>query len=124
ISALMNALALKLDDAILHYGLGLSFYGLELKQEASECIRTALLLGLGSHTLHARGLLAFTERENCRWQQAAEEEALMRRMVDESPATAAITTSAFGHVTLTDDPLHQLKACTLMANTWRDLAPV
>ena len=41
-----------------------------MKAEAAECVRTAILLGLGSSDVAARAQLAFLEREACRWTAA------------------------------------------------------
>lgn len=124
ITAFMEALTIQMDDAITHYRMGISFYEMQLKEEASECFRTGLVLGLGANALHVHGMLAYAERENCRWVQAAEEEANMRSMVDALDDTARVMTAPFAHVTLTDDPLHQLKACRLMSNNFADIKPV
>jgi len=124
IQAFMDALMHSMDDALSHYRMGISFYELELKEEASECFRTGLVLGLGHNALHVHGMLAYAERENCRWQQAAEQEAQLRNLVTAAPDNARIITAPFAHITLTDNPLHQLKACRIMSNTWLDLKPV
>lgn len=124
IQAFMDALMFSMDDALSHYRMGISFYELELKEEASECFRTGLVLGLGPNALHVHGMLAYAERENCRWPQAAEQEAQLQKLVAEAPDDARIITAPFAHITLTDDALHQRKACALMSNTWLDLKPV
>ena len=69
IRAFFDALALKMDDALSHFRLGMSFKDLGMKAEAAECVRTAVLLGLDSSELAARGQLAFLEREACRWKR-------------------------------------------------------
>ena len=120
----LKALAYCMDDASTHYRMGVSFYELGLKEEAAECFRTGLILGLGASALHVHGMLAYAERENCRWAQADEQLEHMRRLVDETPATAAMMTAPFAHITLTDDPLYQLKACRLMANNFMRFSPV
>lgn len=124
IQAFMDALMFSMDDALSHYRMGISFYELELKEEASECFRTGLTLGLGPNALHVHGMLAYAERENCRWPQAAEQEVHLRNLVSAAPDGARIMTAPFAHITLTDDPIHQRKACTIMSNTWLDLKPV
>jgi predicted O-linked N-acetylglucosamine transferase (SPINDLY family) len=124
IHAFMEALQFNLDDAMSHYRMGISFYEMELKEEASECFRTGLVLGLGQNTLHVHGMLAYAERENCRWPQALEQEAQLRNLVSAAPNDAGFVTAPFAHITLMDDPIHQRKACTLMSNTWLDLKPV
>ncbi|HEY1393404.1 MAG TPA: tetratricopeptide repeat protein, partial [Methylibium sp.] len=70
IEAYFQALALKIDDALTHYRLGLSFWRLDLKQEACECFRTVLALGLPGLEIGVQGLLSFFERESCRWDLA------------------------------------------------------
>lgn len=124
IASFMEALARKIDDAMSHYLMGISFYEMQLKEEASECFRTGLVLGLGPNSLHVHGMLAYAERESCRWPQADEELANMFSIVDRLEPTARVMSSPFSHVTLTSDPLHQLKACRLMSNTFADIKPV
>jgi len=103
------ALTTKIDDAATHFHLGLSFKGAEMKSEAAECVRTAIVLGLGSSDLAARSLLAFLEREACRWPQAAEVLAELRAAVARAPADAAVEIGPFVHAVLVADPLEQLK---------------
>lgn len=119
----LKALTHCMDDSSTHYRMGVSFYELGLKEEAAECFRTGLILGLGSSALHVHGMLAYAERENCRWTQADEQLEHMRRLVDETPPTVAMMTAPFAHATLSADPLHQLKASALMSNVWRNVRP-
>ena len=85
IAAFMQALALKIDDPVVHFRLGMSFKDKGMKAEAAECVRTALLLGLDSSELAARAQLVFLEREACRWAPAAEELAKLRAAVRAAP---------------------------------------
>lgn len=124
ISSFMQALGHRIDDAMSHYLMGISFYELQLKGEASECFRTGLTLGLGHNALHVHGMLAYAERENCRWPQANEELAKMQDIVNRLPSSARVMSLPFAHVALTSDPLHQLKACRLMSNSFGDIHPV
>ena len=109
ISAFMNALSTQMADAVLHFQLGMSFKDLGLKREAAECIRTALVLGLGSSDLAARGQLAFMERETCNWPVAAQTLIELRAAVAKIPDHSAAETSPFSHAVLVDDPLETLK---------------
>ncbi len=109
IRSFFDALALKMDDALSHFRLGMSFKDLGMKAEAAECVRTAVLLGLDSSDLAARGQLCFLEREACRWAQAEEAMSGLRKAVRAVPADMALETSPFVHAVLTDDPLEQLK---------------
>src|SRR4029453_6112981 len=79
IRAFFDALALKMDDALSHFRLGMSFKDLGMKAEAAECVRTALVLGLDTSDLGAPGQLAFLEREACRWNEADEAMAGLRK---------------------------------------------
>jgi len=72
-------------------------------------VRTAVLLGLDSSDLAARGQLAFLEREACRWREADEAMAGLRKALDVAATGATLETSPFAHAVLTDDPLEQLE---------------
>jgi len=109
IRSFFDALALKMDDAVSHFRLGMSFKDMGMKAEAAECVRTAVLLGLDSSDLAARGQLSFLEREACRWAQADEAMSGLREAVRAVPADKALETSPFSHAVLIDDPLEQLK---------------
>jgi predicted O-linked N-acetylglucosamine transferase (SPINDLY family) len=124
IKAYMSALEIKLDDATVHYRMGLSFYDLKLKEEAAECFRTALALGLGPYTLHALGLLVYAERESCRWAVAADDWGQIEQVLSSVADDAAAPAAVFAHAVLTDDPAHLLKVAGLMANMWREVPAV
>ncbi len=109
IKPFFDALALKMDDALSHYRLGMSFKELAMKAEAAECVRTAVLLGLGSSDLAARGQLVFLEREACHWDAADEAMTGLRDAVRAAPADTPIETSPFPHAVFVDDPLEILK---------------
>ena len=109
IRAFFDALALKMDDAVTHFRLGMSFKDLGMKAEAAECVRTAVLLGLGPSALAARAQLAFLEREACRWAEADAALAELRPAVRAVAPDAALETGPFPHAVLVDDPLEQLK---------------
>ena len=115
VQAFLAALALKMDDALSHFRMGMSFKELGLKAEAAECVRTALALGLGSSELSARALLVFLEREACRWDQADGELATLRAAVQAAPDHAAVETGAFVHAVVVDDALEQRKVAALYA---------
>ena len=109
VQAFLQALAIRIDDALSHFRMGMSFKELGLKAEAAECVRTALALGLGSSELSARALLVFLEREACRWNEADGELQRLRQAVRALPAGAALETGAFVHAVLVDDALEQRK---------------
>ena len=109
IPVFLQALALKMDDAYLHFHLGMSFKSQGMKAEAAECVRTAVVLGLGPSELSARGQLVFLEREACRWSEAQAELARLRPALLALPPEQAIETSPFTHAVVVGDPLEQLK---------------
>jgi predicted O-linked N-acetylglucosamine transferase (SPINDLY family) len=108
IRSFFDALALQMDDALSHFRLGMSFKELGLKAEAAECVRTAIVLGVGSSELAARAQLVFLEREACRWAAADEAMTELRRAVRALPADTPVETGVFSHAVLVDDPLEQL----------------
>ena len=83
-----------------------------MKAEAAECVRTAVVLGLDSSDLAARGQLAFLEREACRWNAADEVLGNLRQAVRALPAGTPHETGAFPHAVLVDDPLEQRKVAS------------
>ncbi len=109
IPAFMSALAGALDNAVLHFHLGGVFRDLGMKSQAAECVRTAVLLGLGESDLAARGQLAFMEREACEWSAAEETLAALRQVLRATPDAKVLETSPFMHAVLVNDPLEQLK---------------
>jgi predicted O-linked N-acetylglucosamine transferase (SPINDLY family) len=109
IRSFLEALALKIDDPVSHFRLGMSFKDLGMKAEAAECVRTAVVLGLDSSEMAARGQMAFLEREACRWSEADEALQGLRHALRVLPADVPIETSPFAHAVLVDDPLEQLK---------------
>jgi predicted O-linked N-acetylglucosamine transferase (SPINDLY family) len=115
IAAFMQALALKMDDAVLHFYLGMSFKDKGMKSEAAECVRTALLIGLGSSELSARAQLVFLEREACRWSVADDEMHKLLHALRAAPDDRAVETGPFVHAVLGDDPQDLLKAARLYA---------
>jgi predicted O-linked N-acetylglucosamine transferase (SPINDLY family) len=125
ISAFMNALSTQMSNAVLHFQLGMSFKDLGLKREASECVRTALVLGLGKSDLAARGQLAFMERETCNWPTAAQTLAELRAALAQIPDDVPAETSPFSHAVLVDDPLETLKVARHYAlNMARNARPL
>jgi predicted O-linked N-acetylglucosamine transferase (SPINDLY family) len=109
IPAFMNALGGAIHNPALHYQLGMSFKGLGMKSQAAECVRTAVILGLGESEFAARGLLAFMDRETCDWPASAQTLAALREAVAAIPDATPLETSPFTHAVLVADPLEQLK---------------
>ena len=115
IPAFMEVLAAKLDDSVSHFRLGMSFKDIGMKAQAAECVRTALLLGLGSSDLAARAQLCFLEREACNWAAAETEMNALRLAVQAAAPDVAMETGPFPHAVLGSDPAEQLKVARLYA---------
>jgi predicted O-linked N-acetylglucosamine transferase (SPINDLY family) len=110
IDAYLQALALEPSVARAHLDLGLAFNEISLKQEAAECFRTALILGLGPLEACVRDLMFFYERDVCNWQRDTEQLQELRRSAEELTSDADTQTNPFVHVVLLDDPELQLRA--------------
>ncbi len=104
VQCFLQSLGLKIDDAFTHYRLGVSFRDCGMKLEAAECIRTALALRFDDE-LFARGLLAYMEREGCRWAAADAEWRALETALDARPADAPLQINPFVHAVLSSDPL-------------------
>lgn len=122
ISALFEGLGLDIDHVLSHYRLGLSFNALGLKQEAIECFRTALALGMGPGDLAAQGMLTFIEREICSWQHAKTDLVVLRGLAAKLPADSSAWASVFAHVTVTDDAKEHLRVARSCARFQARLA--
>jgi predicted O-linked N-acetylglucosamine transferase (SPINDLY family) len=125
IGVLFDALNGNMAHAMSHYRLGVSFNSLGMKAEATECLRTALILGMGPGDLGTQGLVTFIERELCRWEHAAEDLEALRRIVQALPPAAAQWAAVFANITLTDDPAEHLRAArSCVRFTVRDILPL
>lgn len=109
IGVLFDALNGNMAHAMSHYRLGVSFNSLGMKAEATECLRTALILGMGPGNLGTQGLVTFIERELCRWEHADEDLAALRGIVRALPPDATQWAAVFANITLTDDPAEHLR---------------
>jgi predicted O-linked N-acetylglucosamine transferase (SPINDLY family) len=111
----VEALRSKIDNPLVHYLMALSMKDLGHKAEAAECLRTALVLGMGDSDLAARALLVFVEREACRWTEAEAELEQLRTRVRALAPGAAAETGAFVHAVVVDDAAEQRKVAALYA---------
>jgi predicted O-linked N-acetylglucosamine transferase (SPINDLY family) len=115
VNAFMNALALNLTHADTHYRMGCCLNDLGLKTEAGQCFRTTLELGAGKDELGVRGLLTHYEREACHWEGAAEAQVALKRALDALPDDAAVSSTPFANLALSDDPADQYKTAAVLA---------
>ncbi|MCE2689246.1 MAG: hypothetical protein LW862_05310 [Rubrivivax sp.] len=110
IDAYLQALGHEPSVARAHLDLGLAFNEISLKQEAAECFRTALILGLGPLEACVRDLLVFYERDVCNWRRDTEQLTELRKSVENLKPDADTQTNPFVHVVLLADPTLQLRA--------------
>jgi predicted O-linked N-acetylglucosamine transferase (SPINDLY family) len=115
VKAFLEAIVATPTNGNLHYRLGLAFNDLGMKSEAAECLRTGLLLGMGSFEAGVRDLLAFYEREICDWRGGDTQVQALCESIARLPEDAAQQNTPFAHVTLLDDPALQLKAARTCA---------
>jgi predicted O-linked N-acetylglucosamine transferase (SPINDLY family) len=91
VDAYFQALAIKVDSAIVHYRLGLCFMDLAMDFEAAQCFRTAISLDDGSTRALALSLVLQTNRQACAWAQDAEDTRALLEAVDrDDPETARL----------------------------------
>ena len=91
VDAYFQALALKVDSAIVHYRLGLCFMDLAMDLEAAECFRTAISLDDGATRALALSLVVQTDHQACNWQDdGANTRALLEAVDRDDPETARL----------------------------------
>ncbi|MFZ4650237.1 MAG: tetratricopeptide repeat protein [Rubrivivax sp.] len=110
VTALMHAISHDLTVAGLHFRLGLCFNDLQMKREAAECLRTALVLGVGRDEVAVKDLLCYYEREACEWKGGNTQLDTLVQTAEALPEDAAVPTNPFAYVTLVDSPQAQLKS--------------
>lgn len=115
IATYFHLLSLQIDHANSHYQLGLCFHSLGMKKEMVECLMTAVALEIEGGMLGATTLLAFVNRELCRWDRSEADIQAMNTLIDELPDKVGVWSSVFSTVTLTDDPIRHLKAARACA---------
>ncbi|MCV6038208.1 hypothetical protein OFP00_34545, partial [Escherichia coli] len=85
------------------------------KEEAAQCFRTALTLGCGEHDLNLLGLLAYREREVCRWVDGAQDARALRDAIEALGEEEDRPLAAFPNLALFDDPALHLRAAQVTA---------
>ena len=91
VDAFFQALATKVDSAVVHYRLGLCFMDLAMDFEAAQCFRTAISLDDGATRALALSLVLQTNRQACAWEQdAGDTRALLEAVDRDDPETARL----------------------------------
>ena len=116
IEVFFQSLALKIDAPLVHYRLGLTFKDLNMKEEASECFRTAVLLDEGSVRAMALALLVHESAQACQWEHLADEtRALRDAMATVSPEDGTLL-SPFAFIAIDCTPAEQRRVGMLRSN--------
>ena len=106
----LNALSLDITDATMHLRLGYAFYDMGMQREATECLQTALALGLGENEGAVYDLLAMYARQACEWELAGQQIRSLQSALEKLPDDACVQMSPFCHAVFLEDPVLMLKA--------------
>ena len=109
IRSFFDALALKMDDALSHFRLGMSFKELGMKAEAAECVRTAVVLGPRQQRAGGAGAARLPRARGVPLGRRRRRDDRPARAVRALPDDTPVETGPFPHAVLVDDPLEQLK---------------
>ena len=95
VNAYFQALALKIDAALVHYRLGLAFMDMDLKREAVECFRTAVALDQADVRALALSLLVQEGRQTCDWTHTDSDTAALLDCLEQPQAATGQLQSPF-----------------------------
>lgn len=111
------SLAQKIDAPLVHYRLGLAFKDLLMKEEASECFRTAVLLDQGSVRAMALALLVHESAQACQWEHLAEETVALREAMTKLHPSDGQLLSPFAFIAIDCPPAEQRHVGKLRAQS-------
>ncbi|MBP6337580.1 MAG: hypothetical protein KA375_08295 [Vitreoscilla sp.] len=107
VAAFFQALALKMDSALVHHRLGLAFMDLGMKREATECFRTAVALGDAQVRALALSLLVHEGRQTCDWRQVQADTTALLQAVDATDEANGQLLSPFALLAVDATPAQQ-----------------
>jgi len=107
VGVFFQALALKIDAALVHYRLGLTFKDLAMTREATECFRTAISLDDGTVRALALSLLVFEGRQTCDWSQVDDDTAQLLAALDATSDSSGQLLSPFALLAVDATPAQQ-----------------
>jgi len=107
IDVFFQALALKVDSALVHHRLGLCFKDLGMAKEASECFRTAVALDDGTVRALALSLLVFEARQACDWSALEDDTRQLLAALDHSDERMGELLSPFALLSIDATPTQQ-----------------
>jgi predicted O-linked N-acetylglucosamine transferase (SPINDLY family) len=115
IDAYFQSLALKIDAALVHYRLGLTFKDLQMKEEAAECFRTAVVLDNGSVRAMALALLVHESGQACQWSHRAQDVSDLLGTLDNLAEADGNLLSPFAFLAIECSPQAQRRVGALRA---------
>jgi predicted O-linked N-acetylglucosamine transferase (SPINDLY family) len=107
VGVFFQALSLKIDAAIVHYRLGLTFKDLAMTREATECFRTAVSLDEGQIRALALSLLVFEGRQTCDWSLVDQDTAQLLAALDNTDDASGQLLSPFALLAVEATPAQQ-----------------
>jgi predicted O-linked N-acetylglucosamine transferase (SPINDLY family) len=113
VGVFFQALSLKIDAAIVHYRLGLTFKDLGLTREATECFRTAVSLDQGQTRALALSLLVFEGRQTCDWSLVDQDTAQLLAALDGTDDSTGQLLSPFALLAVDATPAQQRRIGSL-----------
>lgn len=117
------SLAQKIDAPLVHYRLGLTFKDLSMKEEASECFRTAVALDDGSIRAMALALLVHESAQACQWEHLADETRALREAIHTLRPADGNLLSPFAFIAIDCLPSEQRLVGMLRAQSLGGLVP-
>ncbi|TMH11011.1 MAG: hypothetical protein E6H65_10990 [Betaproteobacteria bacterium] len=124
IAVFFRALALKIDNPLVHYHMGLAFKDLNMKVEAAECFRTAVTLDDGGVRILALALLVQESRQACQWEQLADDTRALRQAASTlHDAAGGGLLSPFAFLAVDCTPAEQLSVGRWRATVLGDAVP-
>jgi len=113
VGVFFQALALRIDAAIVHYRLGLTFKDLGMTREATECFRTAVSLDQGQTRALALSLLVFEGRQSCDWSLVDQDTAQLLAALDGTDDSTGQLLSPFALLAVDATPAQQRRIGSL-----------
>ncbi|MBU3672428.1 MAG: tetratricopeptide repeat protein [Sinobacteraceae bacterium] len=125
VDALMQALSLRIDSAIVHHRLGLAFRDLGMSGESAECFRTAIALDKGRIRTAALSLVLYDSRNACDWKNLEADTAALLTAIDTTDDSDGSLLAPFALIALDTTPAQQRRIGELRSRSiTRDIKPL
>ena len=117
VEVFFQALALQMDNALVHYRLGLTLRDLALNREATECFRTAIALDQGAVRLLSLSLLVHESRQSCDWRTLEQDTAALLAALDAADDATGQMLSPFALLAVDATPEQQHRMGAIRARS-------